>query len=270
MQAWWLFVEDLCGPRTGGWLLPGVMSDWQCGVDWFLPKYCRCRLRLDWCWCKWRISVKGRGRWGLHVWRRQVRLVQVTRWPAESSAGGKMKSWTVLSSASKPRSSQDFVGVESWVVIGGGYTEFTGFPVVHQKTTGFLGWSAKPRPKTGRSSSRPDWSVGTGLTGVRRRSPETSKQRTRVGIARLASRLSKFAVVGHPSDGAMTKCPSMACILVLSLRGSFFFQLPPYNPSGESMAVISRNPSSFCFAIFLFHFLLEFLGLTWKLHCEIL
>jgi hypothetical protein len=25
------------------------------------------------------------------------------------------------------------------VVIGGGYTEFTGFPVAHQKTTGFLG-----------------------------------------------------------------------------------------------------------------------------------
>jgi hypothetical protein len=25
------------------------------------------------------------------------------------------------------------------VEIGGGYTEFAGFPVVHQKTTGFLG-----------------------------------------------------------------------------------------------------------------------------------
>jgi hypothetical protein len=25
------------------------------------------------------------------------------------------------------------------VAIGGGYTEFAGFPVVHQKTTGFLG-----------------------------------------------------------------------------------------------------------------------------------
>jgi hypothetical protein len=44
----------------------------------------------------------------------------------------------------------------------------------------------------------------TGLTGVRRRSPKTSKRRTRVGIARLASRLSN-AVAGHPSDGAMTK-----------------------------------------------------------------
>jgi hypothetical protein len=35
-------------------------------------------------------------------------------------------------------------------------------------------------------------------------------QRTRVGIARLASRLSKFAVVGHPSDGAMTKTSEFA------------------------------------------------------------
>jgi hypothetical protein len=45
----------------------------------------------------------------------------------------------------------------------------------------------------------------TGLTGVRRRSPEISKQRTRVRIARLALRLSKFAADGHPSDGARTK-----------------------------------------------------------------
>jgi hypothetical protein len=43
------------------------------------------------------------------------------------------------------------------------------------------------------------------LTGVRRRSLETSKRRTRVGIARLVSRLSKVVVAGHPSDGAMSK-----------------------------------------------------------------
>jgi hypothetical protein len=30
-------------------------------------------------------------------------------------------------------------------------------------------------------------------------------RRTRVRIARLVSRLSKFAVARHPSDGAMTK-----------------------------------------------------------------
>jgi hypothetical protein len=50
----------------------------------------------------------------------------------------------------------------------------------------------------------------TGLTGVRRRSPETSKRTTRVGIARLASRLSKFAVARHPSNGAMTKISEFA------------------------------------------------------------
>jgi hypothetical protein len=34
-------------PRTGGWSLLSVMSDWQRGVDWLLAEYCRCRLRLD-------------------------------------------------------------------------------------------------------------------------------------------------------------------------------------------------------------------------------
>jgi hypothetical protein len=36
----------------------------------------------------------------------------------------------------------------------------------------------------------------TGLTGVRRRSPESSKRRTRVGIASLASRLSRLRSPG--------------------------------------------------------------------------
>jgi hypothetical protein len=36
----------------------------------------------------------------------------------------------------------------------------------------------------------------TGLTGVRQRSPESSKRRTRVGIARLASRLSRLRSPG--------------------------------------------------------------------------
>jgi hypothetical protein len=46
-------------PRTGGWSLLAVMSDWQRGVDWLLAEYCRCRLRLDLYWCRWRASVKG-------------------------------------------------------------------------------------------------------------------------------------------------------------------------------------------------------------------
>jgi hypothetical protein len=102
------------------------------------------------------------------VWRRHVGFVRGTRWPAESSAGRMMKSWMIFGWASKPRSSRDYVGAESWVVISVGYTEFAGFPVVYQKTTGFLGWSTKPRPKNRRrrcSSITPVWPVGTCLTG---------------------------------------------------------------------------------------------------------
>jgi hypothetical protein len=86
-------LRTMCGSRTCGWSFPCVMSDWQCCVDWFLAKYCRCRLRLDWCWCRWRTSAKGRHRWGLQVWRRQVGFVCGTRWPAGSSAG-RMMAWT--------------------------------------------------------------------------------------------------------------------------------------------------------------------------------
>jgi hypothetical protein len=45
---------------------------------------------------------------------------------------------------------------------------------------------------------------------VQRRSSETLKRRTGIGIARLVSRLSKFAVVGHPSYGAKTKTSKFA------------------------------------------------------------
>jgi hypothetical protein len=78
-----------------------------------------------------------RRRWGLQVWRRQVGFVRGTRWPAESSAG-RMVAWTArwsrgrfLGRASKPRSSQDYMGAKSRVEIGRGYTEFAGFAVVH-------------------------------------------------------------------------------------------------------------------------------------------
>jgi hypothetical protein len=171
-------LRTMCGLRTGRWSLPGVMSDWQRCVDWFFAKY-RCRLRLDWCWCRWRTSAKGRSRWGLQVWWRQVGFLRGTRWPTESSVG-RMVAWTTrwshgrsLGWASKPRLSWNYVGAESWVVIGRGYTEFAGFPVVHQKTTRFLGWSTKPRPKNWRrrcSSIGPVWPVGTDLTGEEHRS----------------------------------------------------------------------------------------------------
>jgi hypothetical protein len=58
--------------------------------------------------------------------------------------------------------------------------------------------------------------VGTSLTGEEHRSDRCamtqsgSKRRTHVGIARLASRLRKFAVAGHLSDGAMKKISEFA------------------------------------------------------------
>jgi hypothetical protein len=186
MHSSWGRLRTMCASRTGGWSLPGVMSDWQHCVDWFLAKYCRCRLWLDGCWCMWRTSAKGRCG-GLQVWRRQVGLVQGTRWPAGSSAGhvvartARLSQGQFLGWASNQRSSRDYVGDESRVVIGGGYTEFAGFPVVHQKTTGFLGWAASQywRIEDGgaAASDRSDrwvqvWPVrSASLTGVRRRSP---------------------------------------------------------------------------------------------------
>jgi hypothetical protein len=165
-------LRTMCGSRTGGWSLPGVMSDWQCCVDWFLVKYCKCRLRLDSCWCRWRTSAQGRCRWGLQVWRRQVGLVQGTGWSLGSSTG-RMVARTVrwsrgqfLCCATKPRSSRDFVGTKLCVVIDRGYVKFAGFAVVHQKTIGLLGWATKTRPKIGRGYPAKTRQIGLGSQGV--------------------------------------------------------------------------------------------------------
>jgi hypothetical protein len=64
--------------------------------------------------------------------------------------------------------------------------------------------------------------------------------------ARLASRLSKFAVVGHLSGGVKAKIPKVPLRGVypsVRLRGNLVFRLPPYNPSGERMAAIFCNPN---------------------------
>jgi hypothetical protein len=122
------------GPVDGRFLVWWVIDNIVWTNSWLSIAGAGCR-----CWCRWRTSAKGRRWWGLQVWRRQVGLVWGTRWPAESSAS-RMVARTVgrsrgrfLGWASKLRSSRDYVGAESWVVIGGGYTEFAGFAVVHQK-----------------------------------------------------------------------------------------------------------------------------------------
>jgi hypothetical protein len=48
------------------------------------------------------------------------------------------------------------------------------------------------------------------VIGVQRRSPKYSKWSTHIGMTRLASRLSKFAVVGHRSNGTKTKTSNFA------------------------------------------------------------
>jgi hypothetical protein len=225
------FAMTMCGSRTGGWSLPGVMSDWQRCVDWFLAKYCRCRLWLDSCWCRWRTSAKDRCRWGLHVRRRQVGFVRGTRWPARSSAGrmvartARWSRWQFLSWATEPRLSRDFVGAKSWVVIGGGYIKFAGFMVVHQKIIGLLGGATKPRPKTGRGcqaktglTSLENWSDWFGVARRRKlRAEDTRRDR------KTCVEATRNAIAGHPSDGVedkFPKCPWWVCILVQAL-GAF-------------------------------------------------
>jgi hypothetical protein len=119
-----------------------------------------------------------------------------------SDKNGKMKSWMVswlsLKTKVKPGLRGSRVMSGDWRRLHQVRGVSSGSPENH-----WVPWlihKAKTKePKTEVQRHR------TGLTSVRRRSPETSKRRTRVGIARLASRLSKFAVAGHPFDGAMTK-----------------------------------------------------------------
>jgi hypothetical protein len=52
---------------------------------------------------------------------------------------GKMKSWTISWLSLKTKVEPGLRGSRVMSEIGGGYTEFAGFPVVHQQTTGFHG-----------------------------------------------------------------------------------------------------------------------------------
>jgi hypothetical protein len=142
-----------------------------------------------------------------------------TRWPAGSSAGRMVarkarrshRSEPVQGSGSRPESAHGVCGSS---------------PQNRQVT-----WLSH-KTKTGGS-------VGGDVIWARR---EASEQRTRVLIARLASRLSKVRSLGiRPMvlRREFQKCPLGACILVLCNRGSFVFRLSPYILRGEWMAAIS-------------------------------
>jgi hypothetical protein len=156
---------------------------------------------------------------GLRGVERQVGLTQGTRWPAGSSAGRmvarkarrKCGQEPVQGSGSRPESAH---GV-------------SGDAPQNRRVT----WLSH-KTKTGGSAG------GDGI----REHQEASKQRTRVEIASLASRLRE---VRSPGICPMVlrrefpKCPSGVCILVLCNTGSFFFRLSPYILRGERMAVSS-------------------------------
>jgi hypothetical protein len=167
---------------------------------------------------------------GLRGVERQVGLTRGTRWPARSSAGR-----MVARKARRSRRSEPVQGSGSRTESARGV--YGSSPQSHRVT--WLSHKTKTRGLVG----------GDGIW-VRR---EVLKQMTRVGITRLASRLSE---VRSPGIRPMVlrrefpKRPSRACILVLCNRGSFIFQLSPYILRGERMAAISRNPSSFALAIF--------------------
>jgi hypothetical protein len=71
---------------------------------------------------------------------------------------------------------------------------------------------------------------------------EASKRRTRVGIARFASRLREVRSPGiRPMvlQRNIPKVPLVGVYLSLSCRGILVFQLSPYKLRGEWMAAIS-------------------------------
>jgi hypothetical protein len=117
------------------------------------------------------------------------------------------------------------------VEIGGGYTEFAGFPVVHQKTTGSLvdPQSQDRRTEDGAAavqnrSDRWVWPVGTGLTDVEHRSDRCATTRSGDFEAEDTRRdrmacveATQGAVAGHPSDGEDMKTSKSALEGLVSL-----------------------------------------------------
>jgi hypothetical protein len=95
-----------------------------------------------------------------------------------------------------------------------------------------LGYLVEPQTKTGGSA---------GGDGIRARR-EASKRRTRVGIARLASRLREGRSPGiRPMvlQRHIPKVPLVGVYPSLGFRGILVFQLSPYILRGERMAAIS-------------------------------
>jgi hypothetical protein len=140
---------------------------------------------------------------GLRGVERQVGLTRGTRCPAGSSAGR---------------------------VVAHNRSLHAGFAVVHHKTDCVTWLSHKT--KTGGSA---------GGDRIRARR-EASKWRTRVGIARLASRLREGWSLGTRPMVLQRHIPKVPLVGVypsLGFRGILVFRLSPYILRGEGMAAIS-------------------------------
>jgi hypothetical protein len=109
-----------------------------------------------------------------------------------------------------------------------------GFAAVHHKTDWVTWWNHKTKTRG-----------SAGRDGIRAHR-EVSKRKTRIGIARIASRLSEVRSPGIRSmvlRREFPKCPSGACILVLCNRGvsSFgclhiYLEERGWQPSLETLA----------------------------------
>jgi hypothetical protein len=66
-------------------------------------------------------------------------VANVVKCGPHGGKNGKIKSWTVSWLSLKTKVEPGLRGSQVIMAIGGGYIEFVGFPVVHQKTTGLLG-----------------------------------------------------------------------------------------------------------------------------------
>jgi hypothetical protein len=122
-------------PRIGGWSLLGVMSDWQCSVEWLLAEHYRCRLRLDLRWCSCWAGAKGLTLAG----------------PPRSGETSRLGSIDPVAERDQVRAAwwqeyQDEVEDNSRCkVTAHDRSLYAGFVAVHQKTVGFLGCATKSR-----------------------------------------------------------------------------------------------------------------------------
>jgi hypothetical protein len=193
--------------EDGGWSLLGVMSDWQCSVDWLLAEHYRCRLRLDLRWCSCRAGVKGLTLTG----------------PPRSEETSRLGSIDLVAERDQVRAAwwqenQDKVVDSSRCRVAAHDRSLHARSVaVHHKTVGFIGCATKSRPEA-------RW-VETGSGHAEK----LRCRRPRDLIARLASGgRGLWRRRGRPMKRIATwlSCPWGLCIFLHVLGAAWSFSQP--------------------------------------------